>query len=141
MAIAGAIGPFAFFVARPVNMDVRQPRVEILQFNGVDDAAYRFLGVGSEPWRLQTRVENVSETQAWETLANYADLVNAGLQGITLGNEGFDARNAQVKVLKITPGFGDFPPVRAEKLVGGVALSGSLWIASAEWSLQWVKKP
>lgn len=141
MAVEGVIGPFAFFVARPINMKMRQPRIETLQFSGVDDAAYRLLGEGSEVWQLQTRVEAISENQGWEVLAGYAALIDQGLLSISLGSVNFEPYQARVKVLSIDPGFGDVPPVRFEKLVGGVNLNGSLWIVSATWSLQWFKTP
>lgn len=143
--IAGSIinteNQFDFFVAQPVNMHFRQQRVEVLQFQGVDDAAFRFLGKGSRLWQLQTRTDLISETLAWTELEKYRDLIGEALQQIKLLNEDFDLRNEQVKVLDIQAGYGDFPPVRSEKGVGFANVDGSRFIASAVWDLMWIDKP
>lgn len=139
MAVEGAIGPFRFFVARPFGLQPRQQRIETIQISGVNDQSYRFLGIGSDPWKLQTRSDTDTETGAWDELLAYRDLVSQGLQGITLGNEGFNIREAKVKVIRVDFGFSDTPPVRIEKGVGYTFFDGVRWICSAEWTLQWVE--
>jgi len=83
------LGAYQFVSARGQVPHPRN-RIERLTRNGVNYARYRRLGYGTDPFRLQTRVNVASIAEGRTTMTGYTALVGAGAQTLIWAGHNVD---------------------------------------------------
>lgn len=101
--MASSIGAYSFV---DVKGQVRkpQPRIQRLVLAGVNDARYRNLGTGGEPFQLLTRVNVADIAEGHLTMAGYIALKAAGPQTFIHDDYNYTTEESQrVQVLSVEP--------------------------------------
>lgn len=107
--------------------ELYQNDVELLSLDNVDDIVFRILAKRGRPFQIETKVDVDTFDDGWAKINNYTDMVKEEAKQVIFADHDFDDDHVRFKVLRVTPGGREYPPVKQALICGGIN-DGDVWV-------------